>query len=179
MQCRLPSQYIQSVYTLTSCFADSDIVTEDTYSITLPLCPNGHTCGLWSISQKRSCRNMYQFSEYCLLAQAVTIWPLMQEGKCTSLGTLVHIPGKASTQPQVLEVDIGIETVFSVVCRSTSRLSHKIFLHISDILAKQSKGNTLNIAAVLDGIQILQGCPLWTTPWRIRGRRRQQWGDNG
>ena len=72
----------------------------------------------------------------------------------------MHLPSKASTQPQVLEVDIGIETVFSVVCRSTSRLSHKIFLHISDILAKQSKGNTLNIAAVLDGIQILQGCPL-------------------
>ena len=68
----------------------------------------------------------------------------------------MHLPGKASQQPQVLEVDIGIETVFSVVCRSTSRLSHKILLDISDILAKQSKGNTLNIAAVLDGIQILQ-----------------------
>ena len=77
-----------------------------------------------------------------------------------SLGELVHIRGKASAQPHVLEVDIGIETVFSVVFRSTSRLSHKILLDISDILAKQSKGNTLNIAAVLDGIQILQGCPL-------------------
>ena len=94
-----------------------------------------------------------------------------------SLGELVHIRGKASTQPQVLGVDIGIETVFSVVWRSTSRLSHKILLDISDILTKQSKGKTLNIAAVLDGIQILQGCPLWTAPWRIRGRRRQQWGD--
>ena len=103
---------------------------------------------------------MYQFSEYCLLAQAVATWPLMQEGICISLGSLVHIPGKASPQPQVFEVDIGIETVFSVVCRSTSRLSHKILLDISDILAKQSKGNTLNLAAVLDGIQILQGCPL-------------------
>ena len=71
-----------------------------------------------------------------------------------------HSMSSTLTQPHVLEVDIGIETVFSVVFRSTSRLSHKILLDISDILAKQSKGNTLNIAAVLDGIQILEGPPL-------------------
>ena len=123
----------------------------------------------------------------------ITLWPLKKERwwqhsqflRClhviqhvwSSLNFASHafcILPIVNRSTQVLEVDTTRWPSSLLRGMSTPSCHTGPFIHVSDILAKQSRRNTTDKSAPLNGIQILQGCPLRTAPWRIRGRRRQQ-----